>query len=743
MSYMGTTTAKAMCRLKNYTKFCNPTDTIQPLSLDFVILSGPAGASDYVDSPDLQLYPVLGFAVVPIYNLGNVTGLVLSGQTLAQIFSGQILLWDDERIRRDNPGFAAWGLPAGQPIRVVVRAEACGSVMVLKQALAGFDPVFARTMDLTGNPVWPNLNATVAHGIMGMTSHVMVTPFTIGYSTAGDAQSCSVPIAKLLYRGNAIEASSTRIEYSIMELGALFGNNGEDPLRLTASIEGAVGNNTWPIAGYIYVGMRKTTRRPGATCENMAATVAFWQWFWASEVVTMLIHKHAMGTLPEAVRNTVLSRIASDMVCEGRHVAAQVEQLQVSGYGLSSISSLLERLLEIYTLVDDTMNATFTTLSSAQATADIPGLAPTAFWVSEHVSTAADQLSLPLVAVGVVAVSLYCLTLDLPTLASILDGNITTWLDPALLALNPQGIMDVNGNAIVNPYQRIVLLQGPAGPLAALEPVLRRAAPGYTGAAVRRAPQYASDVVLQTAVLGIPYAFAIATLSSNFGTDIQTASLQRPSGAVVAPSWPAIQACANDTVYDSRAQALPLYTSSLPACYPLATALFLTVTGEPCTAGTGATRRHLVAFVEWLLAGDAMAAALRQQQVAPLMGATPALSAMSAAALDAITCTPKPAATGNSWLVLVIAVVCGAGGALLVLGGIAFWHSTRQLRRLRQQFSNDNVAQECAAAIARFDLDAVAWLGALKSPNRIQRSFVQIVHLLKEVKPFIPDQLLK
>lgn len=54
-----------------------------------------------------------------------------------------------------------------------------------------------------------------------------VQPDPIGYSTAGDAQSCSVPIAKLLYRGNAIEASSTRIEYSIMELGALFGNNGE------------------------------------------------------------------------------------------------------------------------------------------------------------------------------------------------------------------------------------------------------------------------------------------------------------------------------------------------------------------------------------------------------------------------------------------------------------------------------------------------------------------------------------
>lgn len=44
----------------------------------------------------------------------------------------------------------------------------------------------------------------------------------------------------------------------------------------------------------------------------------------------------------------------------------------------------------------------------------------------------------------------------------------------------------------LRPHQRIALLQGPEGPLAILDPILQAAVPGYTGAAVRRAPLYAT-----------------------------------------------------------------------------------------------------------------------------------------------------------------------------------------------------------------------------------------------------------
>lgn len=46
--------------------------------------------SDYDAYPDLQMYPVLATAIVPVYNLKGVKGLVLTRTALAQIFSGQI-----------------------------------------------------------------------------------------------------------------------------------------------------------------------------------------------------------------------------------------------------------------------------------------------------------------------------------------------------------------------------------------------------------------------------------------------------------------------------------------------------------------------------------------------------------------------------------------------------------------------------------------------------------------------------
>jgi len=49
-----------------------------------------------------------------------------------------------------------------------------------------------------------------------------------------------------------------------------------------------------------------------------------------------------------------------------------------------------------------------------------------------------------------------------------------------------------------------------------------------------------------------------------------------------------------------------------------------------------------------------------------------------------------------------VSVLAAAAGALVC------WRTTAQLRAMRKQFSNDNVATECADAIARFDLEAVA-----------------------------------
>eukprot|EP00667_Euglena_gracilis_P002322 EG_transcript_2323 len=90
--------------------------------------------------------------------------------------------------------------------------------------------------------------------------------------------------------------------------------------------------------------------------------------------------------------------------------------------------------------------------------------------------------------------------------------------------------------------------------------------------------------------------------------------------------------------------------------------------------------------------------------------------------------------------------LAGLGGGVafaFLLVGLWVWHASRKMRKLRKQFSNDNVAVECAAAIARLDLQAVTWLSDISKPNCIQLSFIRIVKILDEVRKFVPDQLLQ
>lgn len=62
--------------------------------------------------------------MVPIYNLGPVTDLVLSGQTLAQIFSGQIVTWDDDRIQKDGQA-GSGGLQGSREHPALLSREPC------------------------------------------------------------------------------------------------------------------------------------------------------------------------------------------------------------------------------------------------------------------------------------------------------------------------------------------------------------------------------------------------------------------------------------------------------------------------------------------------------------------------------------------------------------------------------------------------------------------------------------------
>eukprot|EP00668_Euglena_longa_P025552 GGOE01031922.1.p1 GENE.GGOE01031922.1~~GGOE01031922.1.p1 ORF type:complete len:1178 (-),score=375.74 GGOE01031922.1:655-3933(-) len=711
----------------------------QPLNLDFAGSDALLVSSDYSQFPDLQMYPTMAAAVVPIFNLGSITNLTLSTSLLAQIFRGSVLHWDDASILTLNPHLNGT-IPAGQPITLVVRSDSSGTTQIFKKALAKFDATFQLQIGTASSNAWPNVTTTQRSGNQGIVAYVMNTTYTLGYSELGIAVTNILPMVQLQKSdGSVVAASITSTDYAVLELGVNFGNNGEDASHLTADLQNAQGANAWPIVGFTYLVMRKDTLRPGATCDNVRATVAFWYWYWTSNVAARILRAQHFSALPSVVLEAVLSRFETDITCDNQTVYQSETLVPVNGQGTDLLSDLFTTLINVYSLVDSTVNLTYTA-NAASSTPDTD-LATTMFDASSDTALSAptDGYSLIFAGAGLVAISLVNVTLDGLTLARILQGEITTWLDPALLALNPSGVRNASGGVVTNASLPIQLLRGPSASTTSLASLMTGFLPAYTGAALRGAPASASENVLRYAVLGNPWALAVTPFTGTFPSGLLLAPYRRPDGSIVAPSWQTIRACASDDTFDSVESSFRLHASPSPSCYPLALSVHLRIRKSQCDMVNDASRTVAVTFIEWMFKNAALQNALQAGNLAPLMSANAAAAAANQETLDAISCSPRAT---DEFPILVIIVMCAVGGALLLLIPAWVWHSTRRMRALRKQFSNDNVAQECAAAIARFDLESVAWLSGVKNPNKIQKSFVQIVHLLTEVKPFIPDQLL-
>jgi phosphate transport system substrate-binding protein len=99
-------------------------------------------ASDYKAFPDLLMLPSLAAAVVPVYNIPELTAsmgpLILSRQNMADIYSGDLKLWSDQRIAANNLNLDLSRIV--KPIRVVVRTDSSGTSQIFTAALASFDP---------------------------------------------------------------------------------------------------------------------------------------------------------------------------------------------------------------------------------------------------------------------------------------------------------------------------------------------------------------------------------------------------------------------------------------------------------------------------------------------------------------------------------------------------------------------------------------------------------------------------
>src|SRR5512139_1008725 len=89
-------------------------------TLDFAGSDSLLKDEEYTAGKDLQMYPMLAGAVVPIYNIeGITTSIVLDRVTLANIYLGTVKNWNDPAIAATNPNVKF----PDAPISVVHRSD--------------------------------------------------------------------------------------------------------------------------------------------------------------------------------------------------------------------------------------------------------------------------------------------------------------------------------------------------------------------------------------------------------------------------------------------------------------------------------------------------------------------------------------------------------------------------------------------------------------------------------------------
>jgi phosphate transport system substrate-binding protein len=137
------------------------------------------------------MIPATAGSIVIAYNLPGVADLKLSREAYVNIFLGKITNWNDEAIKKTNPGVE---LP-DMPINVAYRSDGSGTTFVFTKHLATISKDFADEVGSDKSVTWPV--GAGGKGNEGVTALIKQTPGTVGYVEYGYAANNGLAFASL------------------------------------------------------------------------------------------------------------------------------------------------------------------------------------------------------------------------------------------------------------------------------------------------------------------------------------------------------------------------------------------------------------------------------------------------------------------------------------------------------------------------------------------------------------------
>lgn len=211
--------------------------------------------------------PVVLIAIVPIYNLPDVRQeLRLSGEVLAEIFMGEVKMWNAPQIAKLNPGITLPSLA----IRVVNRPAGKGSNYVFTDFLSKASSRFRVRVGVSLSPKWPV--GEPAERSSDMADKVKNNSGSIGFVEYQYAVESNITQAAVLNAaGKFVKASA--------ETTAAACHAAEAPLwnSFSASLANAPGAVSYPITSFTWIYLRTKSH----DSDRAAALNDFLNWIYA------------------------------------------------------------------------------------------------------------------------------------------------------------------------------------------------------------------------------------------------------------------------------------------------------------------------------------------------------------------------------------------------------------------------------------------------------------------------------
>jgi phosphate transport system substrate-binding protein len=279
-------------------------------TVDFAGSDSLLTEAEYQSGGDLQMYPMIAGAVVPIYNVEGITKTVtLSRDVLVGIFSAKITKWNDPAIVALSTGL---NFP-DKNITVVHRSDGSGTTEMFTNALSAFNADWKTNVGAGPSVEWPvdkAGNGIGGKGNQGVAAAVQNSPNSIGYVELSYAVANKIPFADMINKaGKTVTASADSLAAAMAD----FPNFSD---KLTNIIVDGTGENSWPISGYTYIILHTTGMKDCAKAQKL---LEFLHWALTDAGAAKRAADLGYSVLPAAVQAQVVAKLGA-VTCNGNAV---------------------------------------------------------------------------------------------------------------------------------------------------------------------------------------------------------------------------------------------------------------------------------------------------------------------------------------------------------------------------------------------------------------------------------------